>query len=44
MTWGRDAEIKVPPGQTTPPTVPVSKLYKNGVFPVGQIVEYHQEV
>mmetsp|Transcript_10944 Transcript_10944/g.22473 ORF Transcript_10944/g.22473 Transcript_10944/m.22473 type:complete len:432 (+) Transcript_10944:1-1296(+) len=30
-------------GQTEPPTIPVSQLYKGKKFPTGEIMEYHQD-
>ena len=29
--------------QTTPPSIPLSKIYVNGQFPVGEICEYKDE-
>ena len=34
---------KSPKTQTEPPTVPVSKLFSNGVFPEGETHEYRDE-
>lgn len=44
-----DAEKKKPKKkkkavtQTEPPTVPISTLYKNGQYPVGEIQDYVNE-
>lgn len=30
--------------QTDPPSIPVCQLYPNGVFPVGEIMEYSSDM